>query len=253
MKFTEYISTHHVFTTADLLAASDSAASAEQQLGAAVRSGSVERARRGLLVSNHGRFEGAMVDPYTVVSAGDPNAILRFHSALEAHGVTHNVGFECRFLSDSIRTSFEFRGIRYIPCGPATGIPSVVVRGGSVRRRATTKERTIVDCLGSPGKAGGPEEVVRCITAFAYIDADALADMACSEGPSAAARIGWLLVQKADDWHVGEDVLARLDQAISGGPYRFGRASYDGGGFSPRWRLILPATNKEVESWITRF
>ncbi|NHM16872.1 hypothetical protein GMI69_09480 [Eggerthellaceae bacterium zg-887] len=110
MKFTEYISTHQVFTTADLLAASDSAAAAEQQLGAAVQSGSVERVRRGLLVSNRGRFEGAAVDPYAVVSAADLDAVLCYHSALEAHGVAHNVSFECRFLSDFGQLSARVRG-----------------------------------------------------------------------------------------------------------------------------------------------
>lgn len=252
MKFTEYISTYQVFTTAELLAATDSAGAAEQQLGAAIRSGSVERARRGLLVSNHGRFEGAAVDPYAVVSAADPGAVLCFHSALEAHGVAHNVGFECRFLSDAVRAPFEFRGIRYVPCGTADGVPSALVRGGSARRRATTRERTILDCLASPGKAGGAEEAVRSVTAFAYVDAGALADLACGAGPSAAARVGWLLSEKAGDWHVETGVLQRLKGAVSGGPYRLGSARGGESGFSAEWRLYLPDSSEEVASWITR-
>lgn len=251
MKFTEYISTHQVFTTASLLAAMDSAAAAEQQLGTAVRSGSVERVRRGLLVSNHGRFEGASVDPYAVVSAADPDAALCYHSALEAYGVAHNVGFECRFLSDKVRTRFEFRGIRYVPCGPTDGVPSAIIRGGSARRRTTTRERTILDCLASPGKAGGAEEAVRGVTSFAYIDAEALAAMACDAGPSAAARVGWLLSEKAGDWHVGAEVLRQLKEVVAGGPYRLGSAK-DKSGFSTEWRLYLPDTDEEVASWITR-
>ena len=131
------------------------------------------------------------------------------------------------------------------------GAPSTLVRGGSVRRRATTRERTILDCLESPGKAGGTEEVVRSLTAFAYVDVAALSAMARGKGPSAAARIGWLLTAKADDWHVDSAVLRQLKDAIATGPYRFGRPQGGEGGFSAEWRLILPDTNEEVTSWIT--
>ena len=252
MKFTEYISTHQVFTTADLLAAADSASAAEQQLGSAVRSGSVERVRRGLLVSNHGRYEEAPVDPYQLVSTADPRVVLCYHSALEAHGVAHNVGFECRFLSDVIHTPFAFRGMRYMPLGNVAETPSALVRGSSLRRRATTRERTILDCLASPGKAGGDEEAIRSVTAFAYIDAAALVDAACGAGPSAASRVGWLLTEKANDWHVDPRLLQRLRAAIASGPYRLGRGMGEEHGFSAEWRLILPGRNEEVASWITR-
>ena len=97
MKFTEYIHSHHVFAVEGLLAASDSPAAARQQLKDAVCSGAVERVRRGLYASNSGRYEGTGVDPYEVVAALDAETVLSYHSALEAHGVAHNVGFECRF------------------------------------------------------------------------------------------------------------------------------------------------------------
>ena len=119
------------------------------------KSGFVERARRGLLVSSYGRFEGVSIDPYTVVAASDPEAVLSCHSALDAHGVAHNIGFVCQYRSNSIRTPFKFRGVRYIRCGPVGNVLYILVRGGSVRRLATTREQTIVDRLGAPAKAGG--------------------------------------------------------------------------------------------------
>ena len=100
MKFSRYIATHHAFTTGALMAEMDSPAAAEEQLRLAVRSGMVERARHGLLVSNYGRFEGVPIDPAEVVAAADPAAVLSYHSALEAHGVAHSAGFVCRFRSD---------------------------------------------------------------------------------------------------------------------------------------------------------
>lgn len=253
MKFTEYIARHQVFTTSELMAAMDSPAAAEQQLRLAVRSGAVERARRGLIVSNSGRYEGAPVDPYDVVAAADPGAVLSYHSALEAHGVAHNVGFACQFRSDVVRRPFELRGVRYVPCGPTGGVASRPVRGGSSRRVATTREQTVVDCLGSPARAGGAEEAVRSLTAFAYLDVDVLVDTVAALGPSMAARVGWILSEKQDDWHVVKDALDALRAMVGAGPYRLGGKPAGPGGFSAEWRLILPEANEEVGSWITRF
>ena len=252
MKFTQYINGHQVFTTSQLMSAMDSVDAAEQQLRLAVRSGAVERVRRGLLVSNHGRYEDVSVDPYDVIAAADPEAALCFHSALEAHGVAHNVGFACQFRSDAVKTPFEFRGVRYEPCGPAGDALVGMVRARGVRRRATTREQTVLDCLSAPARAGGAEEAVRGISAFVYLDVPRLAAMVRLLGPSMASRVGWLLSQKAADWHVEPSVLEELKRAIGPGPYRLGAAHQGEGGWSSEWRLILPESNEEVASWITR-
>ena len=122
MKFTRYISTHHAFSTSDLMSAMDAPDSVEDQLRRAVRAGSVERARRGLLVSNFGRYEDEPIDPASVVLAADPMAVLSYHSALEYYGVAHNVGFVCHFRSDAMKSSFSFRGIDYEPHGPVASV-----------------------------------------------------------------------------------------------------------------------------------
>lgn len=52
------------------------------------------KVRRGLYVSNAPRFADSGVQRYEIVSALDPNAVLSYHSTLEAHRVAHNVSFE---------------------------------------------------------------------------------------------------------------------------------------------------------------
>lgn len=252
MKFSEYISTHHAFTTSDLMAAVDSPGSAEEQLRKAVRSGVVGRVRRGLLVSNHGRFEGAPIDPAMVAMAADSRAALSYHSALEAYGVAHNASFVCRFRSDAVRTGFAFRGVRYVPCGPlgCARVGSQRVEWG--RRRVTTREQTVLDCLRKPSLAGGVEEAVRGITAFAYLDVDELLELLERGSASTCSRVGWLLDSKAGDWGVGEATLVQLESRLGKGPYRLGHPSPSDAGWSARWRLILPEGKEEVESWITR-
>lgn len=252
MKFSDYIDSHHVFTTPSLLEAMDSAAAAEEQLRRAVRSGAVERVRRGLLVSNRGRFEDAPVDQFEVVAALDAGAVVSYHSALEAHGVAHNAGFVCRFRSDVVRTGFDFRGVAYRPCGPVGNARSRAMRSPAGTYLATTREQTVVDCLGRPALAGGVEEAVRSLTAFVYLDVEELAGLAAEAGSSMASRVGWLLSEKRDEWHVGEESLSLLEGRLGSGPYRLGPASAGSAGWVARWKLVLPEEGKEVESWITR-
>ncbi|MGI6033040.1 MAG: type IV toxin-antitoxin system AbiEi family antitoxin domain-containing protein [Coriobacteriales bacterium] len=251
MKFTEYINGHHVFTTASLLAASDSPAAAEEQLRLAVRSGAVEHVRRGLLVSNHGRFEDSPVEQAEIVAALDANAVISYHSALEAHGVAHNEGFVCHFRSNVVRTGFEFRGVTYHPCGPVGDAKAKAMRSAGGVFLATTREQTVIDCLGKPALAGGVEEAVRSLTAFVYLDVEGLVDLAVDAGPSAAARVGWLLSEKRDEWHVVDDLLAQLENRLGPGPYRLGHASAESTSWVARWKLILPDETEEVASWIT--
>lgn len=250
MKFTEYITSHHVFTVEALLAAADSRAAARQQLKGAAASGSVERVRRGLYASNAGRFEGTGVDPYEVVVALDAGAVLSFHSALEAHGVAHNVGFECRFRTAAVRSPFSFRGVRYVP-HPADGeAPSQRARGkafGSIL--VTTREQTLFDCLKHPEWAGGIEEAVRSLSAMPYLDAERAASLALADGASMAARVGWLLEARSDAWRVPDGVVGRLREASAGTVSKLDKGAAATRGWSKEWNMRLPESAEEVASW----
>ncbi len=251
MKFTEYIVSHHVFTTEALLAAADSRGAAKQQLKEAVAVGSVERIRRGLYTSNAGRFKGAGVDSYEVVAALDPDAVLSYHSALEAHGVAHNVGFECRFRTAAARSPFSFRGIRFIPHPENDDISTQRVRGrafGSVL--VTTREQTLFDCLKHPEWAGGIEEVIRSLSALPYLDAEHAASLAIADSASMAARAGWLLEAKSEEWRVPADVIDRLRQASNGTVSKLDKRTTVTMGWSSGWNMRLPETEEEIASWI---
>lgn len=252
MKFTDYISSHQVFTSSDLMAAMDSPSAAEEQLRLAVRAGTVERVRRGLLVSNYGRHEDSAVEPSKLVSTLDDEAVVSLHSALELHGVAHNVSFVFQFRSDTVRQGFAFREVSYEVIGPVDGTRWRLIGSGGTRSRVTTKEQAIVDCLDRPSKAGGAEEVVRSLTAFAYVDLDELAELAGSTSPATVSRVGWLLSEKREDWMVPDSMLERMDSLLGSGPYRLGRPRPGESGWSKRWRLVLPASAEEVATWITR-
>lgn len=251
MKFNEYITTNHVFTTDDLISKADSEGSAKMQLRRALESGAVERVRRGLYVSHAGRFEGSQLDPYEVVIAADKGAVLSYHSALEALGVAHNVGFECRFRTDKIKSPFEFGGIRYFPHAYQDDVLTQRVRGkayGSVF--CTTREQTIMDCLKHPEFSGGIEEVMRSLSAFPYVDTELVVKLALKDNASMSARLGWLLDAKSEQWRVSDNLLDQLLERSKGVTAKLDKRSSASRGWSRKWNLTLPEPNEEVESWI---
>ncbi len=252
MKFKEYIDRTHVFTVSQLFEScgmSDS--SAKTTLRRAVDAGRVERARRGVYVSKSGRFAAAAIDPFELVLAIDPQAVVSFHSALEAHGVAHNVGSVCQFRSASIKSPFEYSGVSYAPFPFAGDVPTQSVRGGGgLRIAVTTREQTIVDCLNHPDRCGGMEEALMSISLFPYIDAEALRGLVSARSASLAARTGWLLEKMADKWRIPLGELDGFEGMAKGGPFRLDKDSAESRGWSRRWRLCLPEEEEEIEKWL---
>ncbi len=252
MKFTEYISTHHVFKTSDLLDSCDSPSSAEEQLRIAVKTGKVERIRQGLYASMVGRYEGTLPDSLEVIAGIDPEAIVCYHTALDVLGVAHDVSFQREFQTNKLKTSFEYRGIRYVPYPSGVDLRTRKIRTDAVRRiNVTTKEQTLCDCLARPDRAGGIKESIRTVSSFAYIDCNIVVELAISLDKTSVSRIGWLLSQKASDWRVPEEALDKLRSLLGKGPYRLGKTKAGNEGWSPEWRLVFPEPIEEVESWIT--
>lgn len=250
MKFTEYINTHHVFTVEDLFDAASSKAAAKQQLKLAMASGTVERVRRGLYVSKAGGFANKGTDPFEVIAAFDPNAILSYHSALEAHGVAHNVGFEHRFRTGEARSPFAYRDIRYVPHPVSEGVLKQRVRSrtfGSLF--VTTREQTVFDCLKHPEWAGGIEEAIRSLSMLPYLDAAQAAALALSDSASMAARVGWLFQMRKDDWRVPEDVIDQLRMASAKTVSKLDKNASATRGWSKAWNMRLPEAEEEVASW----
>ena len=113
-------------------------------------------------------------------------------------------------------------------------------------------QAAVIDCLEKPILAGGVEEAVRSLTTFVYLDVEKLIDLAVSAGVSAISRVGWLLSEKKNEWHVSENSLAQLESKLGSGPYRLGpMTKRSSTGWVTRWKLILPEDKEEVESWIT--
>lgn len=250
MKYKEYISTHQLFTTEELLQVT-SAPTADVLLNRSLKAGDIERVRRGLYVSKTGKYYGETPDPFAIVHALDAEGVLAYHSALEVHGVAHSSSNRVAFRTGKVRSTFSYSGITYVPLKAAPDARTQMMHGKAFGRvLATTKEQTLVDCLDNAKLAGGIEEVLRSASAFPYMDFCELEALTGNGTAALAARLGWVLEAKQAEWNVPESLLHLLESRLKAGPQRLDPGAKESAGWSKRWKLYLPAPEEEMLSWL---
>lgn len=230
--------------------ANTSARTAYRQLDYHVGVGRLRRIRSGLYaVVPAGIEPGALApDPYLVASAAGDGAPLGYHSALELLGVGHSVFHTVTVVSEKRAKPFEFDNERVVFVPPPVGL-----RGAdhlnlgvtSMRHMGreipiTGRERTLVDCLLQPGRAGGVEEVLSSLSGFGVIDLQALQEyLHALQVRRAWAVTGYYLEKRKAQLFVPEDALRQLARQIPKARQYWVRGQR-GGTLAKTWNLIVP-------------
>ena len=253
MAIQQFLADRQVFTARDFAQVFPGSQTDRNLLSRAVRNGAVDHPRRGLYVSKAGRYAQVAADPFDVAVAVAPDAVFGFLSALQLHGVAHNLVAETQFYTEQQMLPFKYNGHAYTPLHLGKRLVAVqdllTVSGHSYR--VTTKEQTIVDCLTRPALAGGPENLLRSLSGLAYIDTAVLLRLAAGANLSTKARLGWVLDVKRADWYIADDIFDQLRDDLGGGPYYFWSASTPKDAFwVKRWRLYLPYQEQGMASWL---
>jgi len=251
----EYLSTHEVFTADEFRRDFPGSVTDRNLLTRAIRAGKVDRLKRGLYVSKTGPFSRNLVNPLDVAVKASDDAVFCYLSALQIHGVLHNVVFRTQFYSAHKVVAFEYAGQEFqvIRSPSVTPLQQGVLLQSGRRYQVTTREQTLVDCLGRLELAGGPENVLRSVGGFRHIDIDTLLGIASSRSSSLRARLGWVLEQRAEPWQVQDAVLGKLAESLGSGPYYFVSSHTVGDArWVKRWRLYLPNAEQEMAGWLNQ-
>lgn len=253
MAIQDFLGTRQVFTVAEFSRAFPGSQTDRNLLSRAVRSGRVERVRRGVYVSKTGQFSRTKASPFDVAVAAAEDAAFAYTSALQLHGTLHNLTNQSQFFTNHKLTSFSYDGQDYLPYlsdGRVVESQSLFTASGKAYR-VTTREQTLVDCLSRPGLAGGPENVLRSLSGLTYVDGAKVAELAANASFSARARIGWALQTRRDAWGVQDDTLSVLRESPGDGP------SYFWSSTQPKdrhwvnaWKLYLPEPEEELAAWL---
>jgi len=106
--------------------------------------------------------------------------------------------------------------------------------------RVTTLERTLVDVLDVPGKAGGWEEIWRSLEMVEFFDLDAVVEYALKLGSAlTVARVGFFLEQHRDALMVEEHYLDELRAEAPAQP-RYLDVDRKPGRLVSGWNLVVP-------------
>ena len=253
MAINDFLNAHHVFNRREFNAAFPGSITDRNLLSRAIASGKIEKVRRGLYVSNADRFKGIKPLPHDIATKATDDAVLCYLSALQLHGVLHNITSRTQFYTRKRIPDFEYDGQSYRPL--ALGNRQIISENklipGKGIYKTTSKEQTIVDCLYRMSLAGGPENVLRSFSGFAYLLPDLVLRAALYTNKSTMARLGWILDRKQTEWDIETSLLEQLHGAVGSGPHYFysstpSRDSH----WVKEWKLYLPYPEQEMISWL---
>jgi predicted transcriptional regulator of viral defense system len=253
-KSADFFDTHPVFRSGEFVAVhtqqGHSAQTSHNLLAHHLATGSILRVRRGLYatVPRGAKPENAAIDPFLVASHLTDDAVVAYHAALQFAGKNYSVWRRYHFLTRLRARPFRFRDVEFVPVQvPArlrrrkdadAGVVEERHAGGRVR--VTTLERTLVDVLDAPEKAGGWEEIWRSLEMVSFFDLDAVIGHTRALGSAlTAARVGFFLEQHQSGLMVEAKHLARLQRLAPTQPRYLG-PEREPGKLVRRWNLVVP-------------
>jgi predicted transcriptional regulator of viral defense system len=256
MKVEGFFARHPVFTWDEFLAfhagrGTEGQRSAEALLAYHTRAGHLLRGRRGLyVVVPVGMSPDATpVDPYLLATRSADDAVLAYHTALEAQGAAYSTHERVVFTTTLASRPWSFRSLQFRPVrvpralrdkgAPDAQVTKIDLAGLDVR--VTTLERTLVDVLDRPDLGGGWEEVWRSLEAVSFFDLDSVAEYALLLGNSTTtAKVGFFLEQHRDALAVEEHHLQRLRAHRPHQPHYADRRDGGENVFLRDWNLVVP-------------
>lgn len=266
MKPLDFFATHPVFTRDEFsvaLADGKKALSGtiDSHLGAYLRAGRIGRIKRGVFFSVRPgeAVANAPVDFLLVASRLAPDAVLGYHTALEAHGYAQSVFERLLFLTQHKVKTVTFRRRAFVPVAQPQVLQrkrlsntlTVELERRGLAYRVTSVERTAVDVLDRPDLAGGLEEVWRSLAAIPLLDLRVLVDYVRLRNlATLAAKVGLFLERHKDHFSVPARVLEELQSLRPRAPHYLDRSAR--GKLVPTWNLIVPALLFETEAETAR-
>lgn len=261
MKILDFFTAHPVFTREELAQGIGKGRAArrstvDSSLGRYQRAGRIGRVKRGVFfVAGPGETAATSpVDFLLIASRLAPDAVLGYHTALEAHGYAQSVYERLFFLTERKSKPVMFRGRLFTPVAPPLVLQrrresdtfTTEVERRGVACRVTTLERTLVDALDRPDLTGGLEEAWRSLSAIPLLDlAHVLEYVGVRHVATLAAKVGLFLERHREQFAVRAEVLDALRALRPRQPHYLDRAT--GGKLVTPWNVMVPRALMEGE------
>jgi predicted transcriptional regulator of viral defense system len=257
----DFFSAHPVFTRGEFAGANAdgrkaSSLTIDSHLGRYLRAGRIGRVKRGVFFTARPgeTIRSSPVDFLLVASRLAPDAVLGYHTALEAHGYGRSVYERLFFLTQRKVKAVTFRRRVFLPVAPPLVLQrerhphtfTVEVERGGLPCRVTSLERTAVDVLDRPDLSGGLEEAWRSLAAIPLLDLRAVLDYVHLRNlATLAAKVGLFLERHKENFSVPARVLDDLQSLRPRAPHYVDRSAR--GKLVAAWNLIVPTVLLEGE------
>lgn len=252
--FEAFLARSPVFTLGELAAARGHGrerAAARNQLKRHLATGHVKSVARELYaaVPRGVDPERFTPDPFLVAAAARPDGVFAYHSALELLGVAHSVWQECTLHCDRRRAPLRVGSTRILFLSTpmalrnrhAQTVATCQVPRATRQLVTTGPERTVVEGLRQPHRAGGLDELLESVAGLPLLDFRLLERvLGIYDEKTLWAAAGWISEMHREAWSTPPRFLDECrrrrplqNQYIVRG-LRGGRLLRD-------WRLIVPA------------
>ncbi len=214
--------------------------SATSALRALVKKDLVKKIKKNLYVCNDIETRTPVADKYKIGSSITKDAYISHHSALEFHGVGHQLFFEVYVSSIHAFKPFEFEGItfRYVNSKSLEGVQTHSTNRGV---RVTDLERTVIDCIKDLDKAGGIEEFLQCLRLITFLDSNKLMQyLKMYNTQFLYQKTGFIFEHFQDELKLPQDFLYFCKQNIQKSKRYLTEQNEKDLTYNAKWRLLVP-------------
>jgi predicted transcriptional regulator of viral defense system len=175
MKYIAKLHELRIFQKKDAVALIGNKNAAKEILRRYKKQGLIYQIRRNLYVATDLANKVGIVSKFEIAGKITPSSYLSYHTALEYHGLAHQIFYEMYISSKETFNNFDYSGITYTFCRSKSDLGIITPVMDSLVR-TTDLERTVLDCINRIDLSGGLKELIECLAIITYINENKLVD-----------------------------------------------------------------------------
>lgn len=200
----------------------------------------ISQVRRDLYVVTDLATKTSLATKFEIAGKITPTSYLSYQSALEYHGLAHQVFYNVWVSSESRFNTFGFEGITFQQCD-SKSMAGVIRANANSFIKVTNLERTVIDCIDKIERCGGIEELIQNFSLITFLDEELLLDYLDDYGKQFLyQKAGFLLEYFRQEVKLSDRFFETCKQKI-GDSTRYLTDPSESSSYFKQWKLCAPA------------
>lgn len=238
----DYLRKLHVmklFSLKDVADLVGNESTAKSLLASGTRNGTLCHIKSNLYAVTDMATGQCSANKFEMASNISETACVSYHSAMEYHGLGHQLFNEISVISESTFRTFEFEGVTYTRRKP-TIAEGVMTPAMNSKVKVTDLERTVIDCIDRIKYAGGLEELLNNLSSVAFVDEAKLMGYLEAYGKASLyQKVGYLLSIYKKQWRLSSGFFRNCKIKV-GRSTRYLTEDKVNTIYDSEWRLCVP-------------